>query len=225
MATNFRPQPSPNAVPFVGAFKRLKAKAQLRRRSAMWACAAAACGALCTATVATAIGRANDSAHRLGTMTPVVVVARPVKAGEVLTAADVTIEPRPVGHVPSSAVVNVAAAIGQRSAAGLQVHEIVVLAMLRVGQQSALAAQLPHGSIGFAIPLPAGSLVPESGDRVDLFATADVATATALRVGSDAQVLRVTDGVAIVAIDQSQAAAVAAALLRGQIVLAMRPTS
>ncbi len=225
MATNFRPPPLNNAIPIFSMLKRVGMAAKARRRSITFSLAAMACGGLCVVTVASAVGRANAAHLRLGTTNGVVVMTRDVVAGAVIAADDVAVDQRPAGQIPSGAVAEMTAVIGHRSQASLMAKQIVMPGMLRGNLGSPIAAQLPVGTVGVAVPLPAGSLMPSVGDRVDLYSNADVGTASAQRVGSDAEVVSVMDGVAVVAVDQAQVATAAAALLRGQIVLAMHPTN
>ncbi|MCU1378191.1 MAG: hypothetical protein JWN29_1174, partial [Acidimicrobiales bacterium] len=111
---------------------------------------------------------------RWGTLRPTVVATADVDGGERLTAGDVTVRRLPAALVPAGALRSLPAA----SLAAVDIHagEAVLAARLVGPGSSAVAARLPAGTRGVAVP--SGSGLPlEVGDRVDVLATFDPATA------------------------------------------------
>jgi Flp pilus assembly protein CpaB len=152
-----------------------------------------------------------------GSSVRVVVVARAVAAGEVIEAADVAVETRPVAVVPDGAVD--APPVGRVATATLVAGEVVVDARVAPAGLSGVAAVVPEGWRALAVPTSTSGLgapVPPlaAGDRVDLLAP-DV-------VAADAVVVAVGDGAVTVAVPGDDVAAVAEALATAVVTVALR---
>jgi Flp pilus assembly protein CpaB len=152
-----------------------------------------------------------------GSAASVVVVARPVEAGEAIGAGDVVVEQRPLAVVPDGAVAE--PPLGRVATSALVPGEVVVAARLAPAGSSAVAARVPDGwralavatsASGFGAPAPPLAV----GDRVDVLAP-DV-------VAEDALVVAVGDAAVTIALPAGDAAAVADASAAAVVTLALR---
>lgn len=148
-----------------------------------------------------------------GTTTEVLVATRDLRPGDALDAA--AVEPRrlPIALVADGVLTRLpaGAVVAAPIAAGEPVHG------LRVGRGGAspVAALLPPGTRGVAMPRPEGlPLAP--GDRVDV-----VASLTGTIVGERAVVVAVAERAVVVAIPLEALGAVAAAVADGGALLAL----
>jgi pilus assembly protein CpaB len=150
-----------------------------------------------------------------------VVAVRHVEAGTAIEQADITVRDVPASLVPDGATRR--SPVGDVAAVDLHAGEVLVGSRL-AGGRSALAALLPAGARGIAVPND-GHLPLEPGDRVDVLATFD-STAGAdgpptFPVARRASVLRAGRSVAMLAVTSQEAARVAYALATARITLAL----
>ena len=114
--------------------------------------------------------------------------------------------------------------VGELAAVDLHAGEVLLTSRL-AGGRSALAALLPVGARGIAVPND-GHLPLEPGDRVDVLATFD-GTSTGAQgpptfpVARRASVLRADRSVAMLAVTRQEASRVAYALATARITLAL----
>lgn len=200
--------------------------ARLGRRPALWWVATILLSALTAQVVTGALGRAEAGAARYGTTTAVLVTTRAVEAGEVLGPDAAEIRDVPAGFVPPGAAG--ADALGRRATGTLHEGEVVHVERVAPGGLSVVAARLPPGTRGIAVPTDAGALPLVVGDHVDVLATvADVATATSgppvATLAPGAVVVDVQEAAVTVAVPEDDAARVAYAVATGIVALALTP--
>lgn len=167
--------------------------------------------------VAATIDRSHDRARQAAarwqpTDAPVLVVVEPVAAGELI--GDHAVAPRlvPVGLQPADALD--ALPPEARATADLSPGEVLRSARIDQTAASAVAALLPPGRLAFTVP--AGDLDAAPGDTVRLF---DLTTASvAVR---SAAVLTVADDRLTVAVAETDAGRLIAALGTGGVVAAV----
>lgn len=151
-------------------------------------------------------------AARWGAMRRVPVVARPVAAGRLIGPDDVRLVDIPSAAVPDAPVAS--DAVGRAALAPLSVGE--VLLALRVAPGKGLAALVPPGRRAVTIPRTPATPAVEVGDRVDVVGGDPPGT-----IGPSAQVVAVDDRAVTVAVGTRDAPALAAAVLAGQVSLAL----
>ena len=201
--------------------------APLRRRpSAYWAAALAL--ALVTAlVVARAVGRAEAGAARLGGLRPAVVVTRTLPAGAAVAPGDAEVRRLPAALLPRGAVEGVPE--GARVSATVHEGEVLLAARLAPVGASPLAAALPAGTRGVAVPLSPGALPVQPGDVVDVLATLDPDLAEGadptVAVARGAVVVDVGEEGVVVAVTPGQAPRVAFAVAAGAVALAVAATA
>ena len=130
--------------------------ARLRRRpSAYWA-VAVALALLTTLVVTRAVGRAEAGAARLGGLRPAVVATRTLLAGAAVGPGDTEVRRLPAALLPPGAV----QALPEGALLSASVHEgeVVLAARLAPAGASPLAAALPPGTRGVAVPVAPGGL-------------------------------------------------------------------
>ena len=164
-----------------------------------------------------------------GSTTEVVVVTRPVPAGDQVEAAAVAVERRPSATVPDGALRRLGPPA--RATVDLVPGEVLTPARLDHGARGPVPAALPRGTVGVTVPL--GGPVPpaEVGDRVDVVGTdlagsdlgpaalGSAAGAPGRRVADGAVVLRRGEDSVLLAVPRAQADATAAAALAGPLAL------
>jgi Flp pilus assembly protein CpaB len=170
--------------------------------------------------VARALDEARGAAARFGHLRPVLVATRDLAPGTVLAAG--AVERR---NLPAAAVAPGAAgeeALGRRLSAAVRTGEVVHGARVAPAGRSAVAALLPAGARGVAVPAGSGSLPLEVGDVVDVLATTgeDVVPPTTT-VSAGAVVLDVVDDAVTVAVPADEAARVAYAVATGVVTLTL----
>ena len=209
--------------------------------------------ALVTIATALAIGgltaRAEHAAARFGGLRPVVIVVRPVGEGDAIAAADVRIERRPRSFVPDGALDS--PPVGQSVLSALYPGEVLLGDRLAPSGLHGVAARLPAGTVGLAVPGGRAGLRVELGDLVDVLATTGVVAAApspapvvggggpaaptsapptpgatggdgATRiVASGAKVVDVSEETVTVAVRETEAPLVATALTQATITLAL----
>jgi Flp pilus assembly protein CpaB len=156
---------------------------------------------------------AAEARHQWGDSVPTVVALRPLAIGDRLDATNVAVRAIPVGVRPDTAL-DAVPTDGRLVAAPVARNEIVTAARLGRGGRSALASLLPDRTSGVAVPSPDGAVPLLPGDTVEVVAPDLVVT--------DALVVHVDAGAAVVAVPDAQAPAVARAVTDGQVSLVLR---
>lgn len=156
-----RVRPSPTAARLPHAVLPRRARSALRRGLAAVLAAVAAGG---TAYVAL-VRPVEDGA-------PVLVATREMPVGAVLSADDVTVEQRPTGTTPASALRDPAEAVGLPVSAVLVQGEVLTDHDVRT--VSVLQGQ-PSGSVAVWLPVPEAAVAEalSAGDRVDVHSPVD----------------------------------------------------
>jgi Flp pilus assembly protein CpaB len=167
--------------------------------------------------LATVVGRATTTAARAqrqwGATTRVLVAQRDLLPGDVLDASDASLRALPVGLVADGVLTRLPAhaVVAAPIARGEPIHP------MRLGRAAAsdVAALLPARTRGVALAVPPG-LPLRAGDAVDV-----VATLTGTVVATDATVVHVGDGSAVVAVPVEALGPVAAAVADGGALVAL----
>jgi len=173
--------------------------------------------------VAQVAGGAAEAASRWSPGPPVLVVRAAVPAGRAVTAADVELRRLPPVAVPDGALREVP----DRATAAVALHPGEVLLGDRVRGPSPVAARLPPGARGVAVPNDTG-LPVRVGDRVDVLATFEVDATGApptFAVARWALVVHVAADAVTVAVQEAAAPKVAYAVAAGAVTLALSGTS
>ena len=196
---------------------------RLRRPIPYWLLAAAL-AALTTLLVAGLVGRAEAAVSRWGVLRPVVVATSDVAAGEEIASGDLAVEERPASLLPAGALEE--SPVGRVATAAITAGEVVVRSRVAPGGVGRLAALLPPGGRGMAIPLDRTPMALAVGDVVDLLATFDPRVAgdgdPTFPVARGAVVIDVGEDAVTVAVGESEAPPVAFALANGIVTLALR---
>lgn len=170
-------------------------------------------------TVLHVTARAEAAASRYGSTVAVPVAARPVAAGTTLQARDVQWR-----RVPRALLPRVRAArrpAGRVVVSALFPGEVVVEERLAPSGLHGAAALVPAGSRALAVPSGPSTPHVARGDHVDLLSVvADEAAASSV-VAAGALVVEVDDQSLTVAVSEQEAPAVAAALARGTVAVAL----
>lgn len=169
------------------------------------------------AVVARAGARAEAAQRRWGEAVPVFVATRELARGERIAQADVAMRHWPRPLVPDGAVR--AAPIGQTTAALVASGEPIVAGRLAPSGSGPLAGQIGPRQRAIAIALSELAIRVVPGDSVDLIAAFGDAPATV--IARNATVLDVDEAGVTVAIDELEAAAVAASVSAGVVVIAV----
>jgi hypothetical protein len=168
-----------------------------------------------TALTATMVGRVADAAaterDRWGERVPVAIATGDLEPGERLRA---TVELRPAAVVPDGALTSVPDAV---VAAFIGAGEMVLAARVAPAGLSPIAALLPPGTRGVAVPPGIAPLPLAVGDRVDVLGASLLATG--------AVVVDVTEAAVTIAVDAGAAARVAYEAAAGTVVLVFSATS
>jgi Flp pilus assembly protein CpaB len=168
-----------------------------------------------------AVEAADRARSQWGTPRPALVATRPIAAGEVVDGADAVVRSLPAALVPDGALSALPPEDEEAVAAGpIAAGEIVHPARLGRPARSAVAALLPAGTRGLAVPVPAGALPLRVGDVVDVVASAPGGAGAAV-VAHGAAVVHVEEASAVVAVAEADAPGVARAIADGSVVLAL----
>jgi Flp pilus assembly protein CpaB len=163
--------------------------------------------------VARATTKAARAKRQWGATMLVLVAQRDLKPGDVLDASDASLRTLPAGLVADGVLTRLPAhaVVAAPIAEGEPIHPM----RLGRGAASEVAALLPVGTRGVALAVPPG-LPLRTGDAVDV-----VATLTGTLVATDATVVHVGDGSAVVAIPVEALGSVAAAVADGGALVAL----
>jgi Flp pilus assembly protein CpaB len=151
----------------------------------------------------------------------VVVAARDLPPGHVLTAADTEVRTLPDAAVPDGALARVA--VGRVVRSPVLEGEVLLRRRLAEPEVAGVAAVLPEGTRAVAVPADASAVPPlEVGHLVDVVAvgaTDGRAVASVLAVG--ALVVDVGEAAVTIAVDPGAVPRIAAALATGAVTLAL----
>nr|MDQ3305940.1 SAF domain-containing protein [Actinomycetota bacterium] len=174
-------------------------------------------------TVARLLGQAQEAAARWGETRPTLVATADLTPGAVVGVADTVLERRPAALVPAGALDRLAE--GQTVAAPIMAGEAVVAERLAPAGLSPLAAALPAGGRGIAVPTGPGTLPLEAGDIVDVLVTFDPDTVgdgePTFPVARAAAVIGVNEEAVTLGVTSEEASRVAFALTAGVVTLVL----
>ncbi len=201
------------------------ARPRLARRPSLFWLAALVVASLTGLTVARFLGSAQAAAARWGEMRPTLVATVDMVPGAVVGEGDTAVERRPVALVPATALDTPAE--GQTVAVPILAGEAVVAERLAPAGLSPLAAALPSGGRGIAVPSGPGTPPLEHGDVVDVLVTFDPDTVgdgePTFPVARAAIVVGVGEEAVTLGVSQEEASRVAFALTAGVVVLVLSP--
>lgn len=166
------------------------------------------------------VAEARRARTEWGRVDPVLVAARDLAPGTVIGPDDVHASVRPAIAVPSDATSD---AIGRTTTVALAAGEVVLDRRLSHGG-SGPTALLGADDVAFAVPVDTTTPSVRIGDRVDVFASVDSASRSAVgatRIAHRAVVAAVTDRSVTIGVETTAAAAVARSLLGASVVLAL----
>ena len=177
--------------------------------------------------VAELVGRAEAMAGRYGPLRPVLVAARGVERGAELIEADVTVRRLPESFLPEGAFGSVAEVLGRTPVAPLVTGQLVLRGHLAPDGLSGVAALLPPGTRGVAVPAADAPGLVRRGDLVDVVATFDPTVTgegdPTLAVATGALVVEVATDTATVAVTPEEARRIVFAVAHGTVSLAVTP--
>lgn len=191
--------------------RRRRLRLRPRRPIPFWI-AAIALTALTASTVARATGAAAAARERWGERIEVVVATADHEPGD-LVRSELRLLPAAV--VPAGA--RSTPLDGEVAAAWIAAGEIVLERRLAPAGLSTVAALLPPGTRGVAVPIGLAPLPVEVGDRVDVHGSTRLAT--------DALVVAVNEEAITVAVNDGDAALVAYEAANGTVTLVLTSTS
>lgn len=215
--------PNPPAMPVVGRRRRPRRPlAGLRRRPVAWWTATVALAVATASVVGGGLSRVEADAARYGTTRSVLVATRGIAAGEVVDEANADLATLPkVAVAPGAAGAD---ALGAVATHPVHPGEVVHRDRLAPGGLSPVAALLPAGALGIAVPTGPGALPLAVGDVVEVLATlGDLhpGAAPTVTVATGATVVDVGDDAVTVAIPGDRAPDVVYALSSGLVTLAL----
>lgn len=196
---------------------------RLARRPSLFWLAAVVLASLTGLTVARLLGQAQASAARWGETRLTLVATVDLVPGAIVKAGDTAVERRPVALVPAGALD--APAEGQTVAAPILAGEAVMAERLAPAGLSPLAAALPAGGRGIAVPTGPGTPPLEPGDVVDVLVTFDPDSVgdgePTFPVARAAAVVDVGEEAVTLGVSQEEVSRVAFALTAGVVVLVL----
>lgn len=192
----------------------------LRQPIPFWI-AAVVLTALTATTVGHLTGAAAAERDRWGERRGAVVALHDLEPGAAIGAGDTEVRLLPAGLLPRGAATT--PVTGMVVAAFVGKGEVVLTRRLAPAGLSAIAALLPPGSRGVAVPQGPAPLPVEVGDRVDVLATFDPSTTDqpTFAVATGAVVIAVSDDAVTVAVDEAEAAKVAFAVTSAAVTLVL----
>ncbi len=168
---------------------------------------------------------AAAAAERWGTTTAAWTATTDLPVGAVVGAGDVVLDARPVAFVADDAVAD--DPTGRTVRAPLRRGEVVTGRSVAGADRTGVAALVPDGWRGVAIPVHDGALPVEPGQHVDVLAAGDPETTggwAGTVVVAGAVVVHVAeDDTVTVAVPATDAPRVAAALVGAVVTLALAP--
>ena len=181
-----------------------------------------------TAVIALALGAtvygvaasAEETRARLGVSKEAIVATRAIAAGEALDGTDTEVRVLPAGVVAAGTLASLPP--GAVAAAAIAAGEPVNRLRVGRGGDGPVAALLPDGTRGIAVPVGPDGLPLRPGDLVDVVAAVAAGNGGAARtVAAGALVVHVDDKAVVVAVGAAETTAVAQALADGAVVLAL----
>ena len=178
--------------------------------------------------VSGAVGRADSLAGQYGPLRPVVVAARPVERGTELKAGDLAVRQLPARFRADGSFAAAGQVEGRTAVVPLVEGEPVLRGHLAPDGVAGVTALLPPGTRAVAVPTGSASPPLRKGDVVDLLATFDPSATggtgdSTLAIALDAPVVDVGTDAATVAVTPAEARAVALAISRGAVTVALTP--
>jgi Flp pilus assembly protein CpaB len=170
--------------------------------------------------VARLVVGAQAARQRFGGARPVAVATRTVAVGRVLSDRDVAVHEVPAAFGPADAAASHRAVVGRTVVVRLFAGEAVLDAHLAPAGLTGPTAHLRPGRRAVAIPVGAAVPAVGIGDEVDVLATQD--TAGTVTVARAATVIDARPDAVTVALSTGEANAVADAVARGAVTLAVR---
>lgn len=204
---------------------RRPARSRLARSPFAFWLGAAALAALTALVVSRALADAGALAGRYGPLVPVVVAGRDVDAGVVVAGGDLTVREMPASLVPPAAIGTTADAVGRTALGRLVEGQMLLRPHLAPDGLRGVVALLEPGQRAVAVPAGGASAPVQRGDVVDVLATFDPSHTGGgdptfpLAVG--ATVVEATDDLTTVAVGPEEALAIAYAVARGSVTLAL----
>jgi Flp pilus assembly protein CpaB len=197
----------------------------LRRRPLPFWLLAVVLGVATALLVGSLVSSAEAERARWGELRPTLVATADVAGGDHLTASDVAVRRLPAALVPPGAL----RSLPPGAVVAVDVHrgEAVLAARLVGPGSSAVAARIPAGTRGVAVPTGSG-LPLVVGDRVDVLATFDATISEGeptFAVARRAVVVHVGEDAVTVAVGESSAPKVAYALAAGTVTLVLSGTT
>lgn len=193
----------------------------LRRRPAPFWLLAVALSLVTATTVARLVSEAEAAAARYGAVRPAVVATRHLPAGTVLAPGDAEVRSVPAAFLPPGALE--APVEGAVLSAAVVEGEPLVGERLAPAGTSPVAALLPPGTRGIAVPTGAGALPLSAGDVVDVLATVEpgLGDEPTFPVASAATVVDAGEDAVTIAVRVEEAPRVAFALGAGAVTLVL----
>lgn len=143
-----------------------------RRRTSVWGIAAILAAILTGLTVYSYLSWMRAQIPVAGKLVALVVAARDIAAGEVLSADNLTIAQHPERYLPPSAIRSLADVDGKVSAIPIYKGEAVT--SRKLGTKGGLSAVVPAGMRAYSLRIDSGTglaFLPRPGDRVDVIVT------------------------------------------------------
>lgn len=190
-----------------------------RRRPAVYWTTVTAVALVAGLSAARVTAHAEAAATRYGAMVMVPVAARGVAVGSTVGSADVRWRRMPRAFVPGARPARHPA--GRVAVAALVPGEVVVEDRLAPSGLHGAAALVPSGWRALAVPAGPGTPRVGRGDRVDLLSVVADEAGPSSAVAERALVVEVGDQAITVAVASRDAPAVAAALARGTVTVAL----
>lgn len=196
----------------------------LRRRPRLRSGLVGVIALLCGLAVAATVQDAEHAREAWGSSTRVLVATEVIGAGERLAPDNTDLVAQPAPVVPDGALTNLPA--GRRVATPVYAGEVIRAERLAPTGTSALAARLPDGTRGVAIPVEPGTTPTLAvGDLVEVLVAlpAEVAGGgpPGFALATGVPVVEVTDAAVTIAVDRDAAPRLAAAFGEGAVTLAV----
>jgi hypothetical protein len=158
----------------------------LQRKRTRWL-GAALLGAVTFVLIFTMLQQVRRGSANLGDTVQVLVATERIDAGQPLSDATTRLEARPRSQTPATALVQLPS--GARSNSILSADEVITAPRITAAESGAVAALIPSGTMGVAIPM-SGELGVEAGDQIAVYragfetrSSLVVASATVVAVG------------------------------------------
>jgi pilus assembly protein CpaB len=199
---------------------------RFRRQPAVYWLAAVGLAGLTALTVARVVDQAREELDRYGPARPTLVATADLGAGASLGPDDVEVRLLPAALLPAGALGADAVVAGRVASVAILAGEPVTEARLAPAGLSAVAALLPRGTRGLAVPAGPGAPPLQVGDTVDVLATLDAGGRgpPTAPVAVGALVVHVTEEAVTVAVTVDEAPRVAYALSAGAVTLSLSAT-